>query len=203
MITYHPALNKVSGILRKHFYLLQSREETKKVFPIPPMVSFRSSKKLKNFLVRAKLPPLEKQRGSRKCGKSRCQVCHQVNETEEFQSSFDERKYKINFKLDCDEKCVIYLLTCKVCSKQYVGQTTDKFRFRWNNYKANHRKARKNEPHFQTYFHHHFVQERHNGLEDIIITFIDKADGSDPTKRESFWINRLHTKAPFGLNVVE
>ena len=40
-----------------------------------------------------------------------------------------------------DSKSVVYLLTCKVCKKQYVRQTTDKFRFRWNNYKACQRKA--------------------------------------------------------------
>ena len=35
---------------------------------------------------------------------------------------------------------MIYLLSCKQCSKQYVGQTIADFRFRWNNYKDNNRK---------------------------------------------------------------
>ena len=36
---------------------------------------------------------------------------------------------------------LIYLLSCKVCGLQYVGSTTEKCRFHWNNYKENERKA--------------------------------------------------------------
>ena len=38
-------------------------------------------------------------------------------------------------------------------------------------------------------------------LEDVSITLIDKTDGSDPTKRETFWMHTLKTLAPYGLNV--
>ena len=41
--------------------------------------------------------------------------------------------YKINHSLDCNDKYLIYLLKCKACLKQYVGTTTDCFRYRWNN----------------------------------------------------------------------
>ena len=47
----------------------------------------------------------------------------------------DQRSYKINHSFDCNEKCLICLLTCNCCQKQYVGQTIDIFRNRWNNYK--------------------------------------------------------------------
>ena len=33
----------------------------------------------------------------------------------------DHRSYKINHSFDCNEKCLIYLLTCNCCQKQYVG----------------------------------------------------------------------------------
>ena len=38
-------------------------------------------------------------------------------------------------------------------------------------------------------------------LEDVSVTLIDKTDGSDPTKRETFWMHMLKTLAPYGLNV--
>ena len=54
----------------------------------------------------------------------------------------------------------------------------------------------------QEYFYSHFESEEHNGfLKDVSITLIDKTDGSDPIKRETFWIHTLKTLAPFGLNV--
>ena len=43
---------------------------------------------------------------------------------------------------------------------------------------------------------------RVNGfLEDMSITLIDKTDGSDPMKRETFWMHSLNRLAPYELNV--
>ena len=148
-----------------------------------PMVSFRGARKFNSYLVRAKLYPLEKLVGSTKCDKSRCQVCNNINETATFESSSNGTKYHVNHKLNCDDKCLIYLIICKVCKIQYVGQTTEKFRLR---------------------FHNHFLREDHNGLlADAEITLIDKTDGFDPTRRERYWIHKLMTRHPNGLNVDE
>ena len=56
--------------------------------------------------------------GSYGCGKKWLQVCLNVTETDSFTSS---------------EKCLVYLLICWVCLKQYIGQAVDKFQKRWNN----------------------------------------------------------------------
>ena len=105
-----------------------------------PFVSFRSARNLKSFLVRSKVYPLERKVGSTKCNGKRCQVCLNVRETDTFESFQTKQKYKINHHLNCNDKCLIYLLSCKVCGLQYVGSTTNKFRFRWNNYKEDDRK---------------------------------------------------------------
>ena len=86
--------------------------------------------------------------------------------------------------------------------KQYVGQTIDDFRFRWNNYKDNNRKYQRSETCMQEHLFRHFLSSGHNGfLNDVSITFIDKADPSDPLKREDYWRRALKTMAPFGLNI--
>ena len=96
----------------------------------------------------------------------------------------------------------MYLATCKICNKQYTGQTTDSFRSRWTNYKSEGRKFDRNEKCMQEYLYSHFESEGHNGfLEDVSIALIDKTDGSDPKKRETFWMHTLKTLAPYGLNV--
>ena len=33
------------------------------------------------------------------------------------------------------------------------------------------------------------------------VTLIDKTDGSDPTKQETFWMRVLKTLVPYGLNI--
>eukprot|EP00795_Rhopilema_esculentum_P014500 gene14500-biopygen4278 len=49
--TYHPALNGLGNIARKHHTLLTGSEEHKEVFPVPPVVAFRRCKNLKDILV--------------------------------------------------------------------------------------------------------------------------------------------------------
>ena len=120
-------------------------KEVKNVFPIAPIVSFKSIRKLRSYLVRAKLYPLQRTVGSFKCNKPRCEVGINVIETETFTSAATGESFKINHKFNCDDKCLIYLLTCNQCRKQYVGQTVDSFRFRWNNYKCNCHKHAKGE----------------------------------------------------------
>ena len=44
-------------------------------------------------------------------------------------------EYKTNFRFNCNSDCVVYLLICKVCAKQYTGSTITKFRSRFNQYK--------------------------------------------------------------------
>ena len=107
-----------------------------------PMVTFSSSRKLSSYLVRAKLYPLERVTGSCKCHGKRSAMCLNLNETSTFTSSVTHETCKINHKFDCNSKCLIYPLTSKQCSQQYVGQTIDNFRFRQNNYKDNRKYQR-------------------------------------------------------------
>ena len=55
----------------------------------------------------------------------------------------------INHHLNYNDKCLIYLLSCKVSGLQYGGSATDKFRLRWNNSKENDKKALRGEEHMQ------------------------------------------------------
>ena len=75
-------------------------------------------------------------------------MCLNINEIDTFESFPTKQKYKINY-LNCNNKCLIYFLSWKVCGLQYVGSITDKFRFRWNKYKENDRKALRGEEHMQ------------------------------------------------------
>ena len=202
VVTYHPLLKRLPTIIHRNLYLLYMNEECKRVFTPGPMVSFRGTRKISSYLVRAKLYPLGRTVGSKKCGKSRCEVCLNVEETDTFTSSVTGETFKINHKLNCDDKCLIYLLTCKCCGKQYVGETTDEFRLRWNNYKSNDRKFVQNQACMQEHLFKHFNSNGHDGfLKNVSIILIDKTDGKDPKKREYYWQRTLKTYTPFGLNI--
>ena len=50
-------------------------------------------------------------------------------------NTFTGETFKTNHKLTGDDNWLIYLLSCECCGKQYVGETTDSFRYRRNNFK--------------------------------------------------------------------
>ena len=107
--------------------------EVKKGFTPKPMVSFRSSRKISSYLVRAKLYSIERTVGLFEYGNKRCDVCKYITETDTFTSSVTVETYKINHRFDCNDKCLVHLLTCNKCKKQYTGRTTDNFHGRLNN----------------------------------------------------------------------
>ena len=95
-------------------------EEVKNLFLAGTMVSLRGARKLSSYLVRAKLYPFQRKIGSKKCAKNCCEVCDYVTDTDTFTSTVTGESFKINHQLNCDDRCIIYLLTCKQSQKQYI-----------------------------------------------------------------------------------
>ena len=84
VVTFHPKLKVLQNIINKHLCLLYMNDEVKRVFTPKPMVSYRSSRKISSYLVRAKLYPIERTVGSFRCGSKRCEVCQYITETDTF-----------------------------------------------------------------------------------------------------------------------
>ena len=57
-ITYYPAFQNVSAIMKELYILLTPNKEHKKVFPNVLVIRFRNGKSFKDCLVRATLPIL-------------------------------------------------------------------------------------------------------------------------------------------------
>ena len=158
----------MSEIIKDNTYLLYMNEEVKNLFLPGLMISFRGAGKLSSYLVRAKLYPLHCKVGSKKCAKNCCEVCDYVTDTDTFTSTVTGESFKINNQLNCDDRCIIDLLTCKQCQKQNAGETTDDFRYRWNNYRCNSRTFDRKEPCMQQHLYRHFNSPGHRGfLNDV------------------------------------
>ena len=155
-------------------------------------MSYRNARKISCYLVSAKLYPLESKVGSEKCGKSRCQVRLNILESDTFTTTTTGKSFTINHKLNCYDNCLIHLLTCKYCGKQYVRETTNEFQLRW----SNDRKNTKNEACIQEHLLEHF-----GFLGNVSTTLTNKTDGKNPKRRDIFWMKTLKTYAPFALNI--
>ena len=68
------------------------------------MVSYRSARKIKDYIVRSKLVPLDRNVGCGGRGNGRCQVSKNKKVTDTFDSFTSKRSYKVNYKFDCNNK---------------------------------------------------------------------------------------------------
>ena len=134
VVTYHPHLKNISKITKKHTKHLYADPEVRSVFTPLPFVSFRSVRNLRSHLVRSKLYPQERKTGSPKCNGPRCLTCNNIKECDTFTSHVTKETFKINHHFSCNSRCLIYLFSCKVFGKQYVGSIADKFMYQWNNF---------------------------------------------------------------------
>ena len=88
----------------------------------------------------------------------------------------------IGFKIqyNCNSKMAVCLIECEICGEQYTGSTKTKFRSRENTYKSRQKKfvnkeAVPKQALKHKRFHEHYCSDRHNGIEDWVITLIDSA----------------------------
>ena len=107
----------------------------------------------------------------------------------------------MNFHFDCNIICMVYLLTCRICKKQYTGSTITRFWDRFNQYKSNLKFYGEGRRDFKKKLLEHFYNHDHHGTHnDIIVQIIYFCDPNDQEKRENFWLHKLRTLYPDGLN---
>ena len=73
--TYHPKLKDFGKLIKNLQLFLYSDSDVQRVFSPAPIVSYRSARKIKDYIVRSKLYHIERKVGSYRCGNLRCQVC--------------------------------------------------------------------------------------------------------------------------------
>ena len=202
-IDFHPAFFRIGYKMRELVNILHALDDMRQTFTELPRVSFRRPKNLKDELVRSKVGNRRSNKGGMvKCGKIRCQICNFVEEGENFTDSLGNRKYVSNYEFDCDSDMVVYLIKCKRYGRQYISNTINVFRIRLNNHMSSlNRYGRRQRNIPGEHLYSHFFEDGRKGLSDLVVKIIDKTDTRDPTARENFWVYKLNTFLPYGLNL--
>ena len=199
--TYHPDLPKLSKILRKRWDIITTSDRLTNVFTHHPVMAFRRPKNLKDMLVRAKInKPVRGSGGCSPCDKPRCQVCFCIQRTDLFQSKATGSNFTIRQHINCNTTNLIYIIECRQCQVQYVGESRNALRIRFNNHKSSIR-----HPNTVTPISIHFNLPDHS-ISDIILTGIDhnpEWNDDERKRKESFWILTLCSKQPVGLNLAD
>ena len=129
--------------------------------------------------------------------------CNQVLTTNTFMSQLTKRTFNIFFNLNCKSECIIYLMECILCKMQYVRKAETALNLRLNNHRKDIKKSN------SILACKHFQKKGHNSNKHAKFIIIDKLVNLHGSKealremlviRENFWIQKLKTLVPFGLN---
>ena len=195
VLTFHPHNFSVRRIMLKHYSLLQSDPDTRAAFHDLPLVAYRRDKNLKDNLVHSHLKSsVPDHFGTVRCSRGRCYTCPYVVQMRSI--SFPKATFSIDEAFTCESRNVIYVIICKRCGKQYIGETGLRLSDRF----CNHLHAIKHRT--PTPVATHFNGDDHHGALDIQVTAIRSCTTDDRSRYalENRLIFELGTLKPFGLN---
>lgn len=168
------------------------------------------------------LSTLQKQCGDGKkvkifdCGCNKCEISKEFSPRDKVVSSCTKRIYDCitppnTVYVDCHDRNVIYCLTCSTCGLQYVGETSQQLNARFNGHRTGIRKLTKHGT--CKYLSNHFnfgvckdssytvqILEKLKGTGRTARGAIDPKITSLRKSRENYWIMKLRTVYPYGLN---
>lgn len=131
------------------------------------------------------------------CHGPRCKVCNRLVTGSTFVSSYNGRSYTVRGHITCKSTNLVYLITCRRCNLQYVGQTSRSLADRTNDHLSYIRNSKLNTPTGL-----HFNQPGHQ-LSDFSIMGIDHLISLTSTNLPIFerkWQQLLQTHFPMGIN---
>ena len=108
-LTYYPVFKDVRKIFKESHLLLTPDQAHKKVFSEVPITGFKNGKSLKDHLVRAVLPQLDREGRDKPCERANlsCEVCESVKDTTKFKKAESEETFGIlKGPLDCNSNNV-------------------------------------------------------------------------------------------------
>ena len=133
---------------------------------------------------------------SKPCEGNKCQSCNIITDCTTFKSTTYNKIFNIKADCNCSTNDIIYLITCKRCSLQYVGESGQNLRDRMNNHKSTIRTNKR------TPIAIHFNSPHHN-INHLSVTPIEILTTNSifiRRSREYYWQLRLGTIYPKGLN---
>ena len=209
--TYHPDYTGLQAQVKKTWDLLERSNQTRPLHDLTLKIGQRRPKNLRDLIVRAQLPKMSpegepKKEERRKCDIKHCRYCPKISKTGTIKSRTTGRKYYAKHSVTCISKNLVYCITCKICEKQYVGQTknTLKQRFQSHFYYIAH-EAKKTE------VSRHFNQANHHGRNDVeihVLDFIHDGPHNEMSlekrlQTEFEWIHKLRSQIPLDLNSID
>ena len=188
---YNPSNPNFDQILQDHtglFLMTQKRGNQARRYPS----HLFQKPKLKDILIKGPLENTQQPRGTTPCGKSRCKTCDHIQLGNTIVK--EQETYHIRGSFTCQSRNIIYLLTCSIFNKQYIGETEQTLNTRCRGHESNMRGDN------DDIVTRHYKEYNHTS-EDYTVTAIDKeTDYNKRLRLEEAWILLLKSMHQKGLN---
>ena len=125
-----------------------------------------------------------------------CPICPFVKTGQMVKSVQSDYRVEINRNVDCQTKNLIYLISCKKCQTQYVGETARTLQSRISEhlgYIKNQKLTKATGEHFN------FKGHKQSDLQESIIEKLNSTSEQFRKQREKMFIQKFNTKYK-GLN---
>ena len=198
--TFHPDLPDIRSTIDHHWSRIESSSKLSKIFPEKPILAYRRPKSLKDILVNSKIAhngTNEPTGHSAPCNTSRCLTCKIMCQTHSFNSKSGAIS-SIRGTHNCKSSNVVYLITCNVCQKQYVGETIQALNRRINLHRSDWHTRKFNRAPVAEHFHE--IGHSFDNIELCCIEANEQWTDEQRKARETYWIRRLNTVQPHGIN---
>jgi len=204
VLTYNPANPNMKQILDKHWHLIE-KSKFGFLFPEKPLIAYRRAKNISDHLVKAKCNDPHKKRTKTilpPCKDVfRCEYCpRKPKEPNIYISSVTGRSYRGPQKYTCQCRNLIYLISCKKCGKQYVGETYRTFKERM---KEHQRYIRNKDTSQTTGCHFNLPGHKSSDFKCQVIYLLPgtpKRNCEKRTDKEEQLMDQLKTRHPKGMN---
>lgn len=199
-LDYSPRAMSISHIVKRHWHLIADIVSCE----LPPLIGFRRTKSLRSILVHSEFSAPNHCdstaiTGHHKFGQ--CDICALTITVK--QTAFPDKGFThtLTSFSNCKTKFCVYLLEC-FCGKRYVGST------RWQlHVRVQEHISRIKQQVLEAPLVNHFISAKHEPTDFrvVVLETIQPAVYRDCLRlllqRESFWIFRLGTLSPEGLNI--
>ena len=211
--THNPKNPPIRETITKNWEILGKTKTTRPLLDSKIIFGLRRNKNLSDQLVRASTSQKDDKRSplaeTRPCNKNEnCRYCPLLNTTGKFVCKTNGKTYTNKIQINCHSSNIIYLITCRSCGIQYVGQTKNQLltRFQSHYFDISHN----NDTTVARHFNKCPINNpaKFKGMEISILNFIHAAPNSRAGQElrdmeEKRWIYRLASVVPRGLNLLD
>lgn len=188
LITSFSSISKmINGKIKTNYQTIIGDQD---ILPNCKVISaYRRNKNLKDFLVKAKLKPLQEVKTH--------SLADYFFRLKYIRNKVNKTIFKISQNFGPRTSNCIYAIFCSKCGKQYIGETKNSISTRM----IQHRYNMRNKKEIHTPLIKHFML---HGLQAVRVAGIQSNSTWTDTERKKIerkWIYLLNTKEPFGLNI--